>query len=178
MIKPGIEPIEPPYSPETQAALARWMGAAPMEPLALFRVLLRHPRLAEKMWPLGSALLGRRLTLPPRLRELAILRTCARLGAEYEWGVHVTIFAQAVGLDATAIAATAGDARALDGRDAEVVRAVDELHDTGTLADRSGFSDEELLELCALAGFYHLISFVANAARVPLEPWAARLAGQ
>ena len=60
-----IKPVAPPYAPETQAALDKWMGGAPMEPLALFRVLLRHPRLADKMRPLGSLLLAR-LGLPPR----------------------------------------------------------------------------------------------------------------
>ena len=32
----------------------------------------------------------------------------------------------------------------------------------------------QLLELLITVGWYHTISFVANAARVPLEPWAAR----
>ena len=40
---------------------------------------------------------------------------------------------------------------------------------------RAHFTEEQLVELVALAGFYHLISFVANALRIPLEPFGARL---
>jgi hypothetical protein len=36
------------------------------------------------------------------------------------------------------------------------------------------WSAPQLVELLALAGWYHAISYVCNAARVPLEPWAAR----
>ena len=37
------------------------------------------------------------------------------------------------------------------------------------------WSDEQLLELLVLAGWYRAISYVCNAARVPREDWAARL---
>jgi hypothetical protein len=109
-----------------------------------------------------------------------ILRTCARCGCSYEWGVHAAAFGAAVGLDRATIDATWHPARTIDPDDALIVRAADELHDTGTIADptwtalAARFEAPQLLELCALAGFYHLISFVANGPRVPLEPWAAR----
>jgi 4-carboxymuconolactone decarboxylase len=32
----------------------------------------------------------------------------------------------------------------------------------------------QLIELLMLAGWYHAISYVCNAARVPLESWGAR----
>jgi alkylhydroperoxidase family enzyme len=160
-----IAPLEPPYAPEVEASLKKWMppGAA-VEPLALFRTLARHPMLSERMRPLGAGLLGKG-SLSARDRETVILRTCARCGCEYEWGVHKAAFA-----------------RDLDELDELLTRACDELHDRGTLSDATlrdlhgRYSDEQILELLALAGFYHLISFVANGARVPLEPWAARFA--
>src|SRR5437762_6510842 len=94
-----IAPVEPPYAPPVAEMLSKWMppGAA-VPPLALFRTLVQHPRLSDRMRPLGAALLGS-ATIAPRDRELVILRTCARVGAEYEWGVHVSAFAAAVGLD-------------------------------------------------------------------------------
>jgi 4-carboxymuconolactone decarboxylase len=58
---------------------------------------------------------------------------------------------------------------------------VDQLHETSTIADAlwatlAGHYDEgQLIELVMLAGWYHAISFVCNAARVPLEDWQARL---
>ena len=56
----------------------------------------------------------------------------------------------------------------------------DELHDTAEVSDgvyaelERHFTPEQILELVVTAGWYHTISFVIGAARVPLEPWAAR----
>ncbi|HEX6838501.1 MAG TPA: carboxymuconolactone decarboxylase family protein [Polyangia bacterium] len=177
-----IAPVAPPYPPDVAASLGKWMppGAA-VEPLALFRVLQRHPALAERMRPLGAFLLGK-TSLTLRERELVILRSCARSGAEYEWGVHASAFGGAAGLDAAALDATRAPAPGgpLDAADRALLAVVDELHDTGTVSDAGWratdgrFSDEARLELLVLVGFYHLISFVANGARVELEAWAAR----
>jgi 4-carboxymuconolactone decarboxylase len=176
-----IAPLAPPYPPEIADALGRWMPrGSPVPPLGLFRTLLRHPALADRLRPLGGFLLGRG-TLPPRDRELVILRTCARTGAEYEWGVHATAFAGAVGLDDAALEATR--AAATDDTpagDRLLFALVDELHDSGGLSDslwqslRPRYGDEQLLELLVLVGFYHLISFVIGGTRVEQEPWAAR----
>ena len=177
-----IAPLAPPYPPEVEASLRKWMppGAA-VEPLALFRVLQRHPALAERMRPLGALLLGK-TSLTLRERELVVLRSCARCGAGYEWGVHAAAFGAAAGLDAAAIAATraAVPGAPLDEADRALLAIVDELHDTGTVSDAAWgaaagrFSDAQRLELLALVGFYHLISYVANGARVEPEAWAAR----
>jgi alkylhydroperoxidase family enzyme len=178
---PRIEPVHPPYEPPVADFLAKWMppGFA-VEPLALFRTLARSLPLTERMRPLAAGLL--RGTLPLRQRELIILRACARCGAEYEWGVHVSAFAAAAGLSDAEVAATAraDGADAFSGDDANLVRLVDALHDTGTVppalydALAAAHPPEQLIELVVLAGFYHLISFVANAAGVEREPWAAR----
>jgi 4-carboxymuconolactone decarboxylase len=97
-----IAPLSPPYDDAVAAALAKWMppGTA-VPPLALFRTIAVHPMLRDRMRPLGAGLLAHGV-LPARARELAILRTCARCDARYEWGVHVTAFARAAGLDAAA----------------------------------------------------------------------------
>ena len=38
------------------------------------------------------------------------------------------------------------------------------------------FDDAQLLDVCLLAGWYHAISFAANAAQVPCEDRALRFA--
>ena len=178
-----IEPVTPPYPPELAALLGKWMppGAA-VDPLVLFRTLARHPALSDRLRPAGAYLLNKG-TLAPRDRELAILRTCARCGCEYEWGVHARFFAGAVGLDDATVAASTSAALRLEplaDEDAALLAVVDELHDRGTVSDAAWarcdgrFSDEQRLELLVLVGFYHLISYVANGARVALEPWATR----
>jgi hypothetical protein len=183
---PRIAPLEPPFPDELAATLAKWMPpGSPVPPLALFRTLARHALLFERLRPAGAAFLGKGL-LPPRVRELVILRTCARCGCAYEWGVHAAAFGAAVGLDRTTIDATWMRDRVVEPADALILRAADELHETGTLADDTWaalvarFAPDAtatLIELCALAGFYHLISFVANGPRVPLEPWATPVPG-
>jgi len=180
-----IAPMDPPYAEEVKAALEKWMPpGSPMEPLRLFRTLERNHALADRLRGVGALFLGRHALTPPRLRELLILRTCARAGAEYEWGVHVTAFAAAVGLDDAAVRATAarspGEARLDEGDDAMALRLADELHDDATVSPAlwallsARFGDEQLLEMIGVVGFYHLVSFTIQAAGVEREPWAAR----
>jgi alkylhydroperoxidase family enzyme len=178
---PRIQPLEPPYDPEIKATLVKWMPPNSGEPLALFRTLARHPMLLDRMRPLGAGLLGRGL-LPARVRELLILRTSARCRATYEWSVHVTAFAQTAGLDRETVQMTATAApEVLAVRrddDALVFRVADELHDASTLSDelygllRERWGESEILEMVAVAGWYHLISFIIRAAGVADEPWA------
>jgi alkylhydroperoxidase family enzyme len=177
-----IAPLAPPYAPEVEAALVKWMppGGA-LEPLRLFRTLSKHMTLSERMRSLGAAFLGKG-TIGVRARELLILRTCARCGAEYEWGVHVSAFSAMAGLDEKAVRATAlASPESITGGDDDALlfRLADELHDTSGVSDAlwsavaARWSEAELLEMIALAGFYHLISFTVNAARVEHEGWAA-----
>ena len=63
-----------------------------------------------------------------------------------------------------------------------LTRLADELHDTAQISDvlwrdlAAAFSDEQILELIALAGFYHMIAFFCNGLRLPREPWAPAFA--
>ena len=179
-----IAPFEAPFTPEVQASLDGMMGRrSERPPLALFRTLLRNFEAGDRIRPLGSYFLVKG-TLDPRDRELVIHRVTARCGAEYEWGVHAEIFARAAlgmadgWIDATATASA--EDSSWDERESLLIRFVDELHDTSNVSDETWaamtgyWNVEQLLELLMLAGWYHLISFVANGARVPLEPWARR----
>ena len=183
---PRIAPIEPPYDAATAEFLRKWMPpGSSLEPLALFRTLAVHPELANRMRPLGAGLLGHGL-IAPRDREIVIHRTCARTGAEYEWGVHAVAFGKPLGLDDAQLAATVtGDASdpAWSARDALLVRLADELHDTATLSDGlwtalvAHWTPPQLLELIILAGWYRLLAGVINGAGVVREAWAARFPG-
>jgi hypothetical protein len=179
---PRLPPLEPPYAPEVADALARLMGhRLDAPPLALFRTLAHHDALLERFRQVGSSLLsfGR---LDAADRETVIQRTTARCGAGYEWGVHAAAFAPALGLGEDWLRATwtgtAGDP-AFTPRQALLVAACDELHDTGALTDatwaglREAYADDELVEVVCLAGFYHLVSFACGAFAIEPEPWAA-----
>ena len=178
-----IAPLEPPYSSDVEEMLRKWMPPdADVEPLALFRTLVAHESLAARMRPLGAGILGHGL-VEPRDRELMIDRTCARCGAEYEWGVHAAFFGPAVGLSERQLEATvtgSADDPVWSERERAVLKLADELHDTAAVSDgvyaelEPHFTSKQILELVVTAGWYHTISFVIAAARIPLEPWAAR----
>lgn len=186
-LDPRIEPLVPPFPPDMQALLQKITPPAAPEVLALFRTLAHHPVLAERMAGWGGFLLGKRATLALRDREVVINRVCARCGAEYEWGVHVAAFGAAAGFTeaqnreiADGAARTIPADSALTSRDRLLVQMVDALHEDGRINDSlwaqlaTVWSVPQLLELLMLAGWYHAISYVCNAARVPLERWGAR----
>jgi alkylhydroperoxidase family enzyme len=178
MTTPRVVPLEAPYPEPVQAALERIMPAG-VPPLVLFRTLARNQRVFQRL--MAGGLLDRG-SISLREREIVIDRTCARCGSEYEWGVHVAFFAERVGLTAEQVAATAtGDEAAFPEHERLLLRLVDALHDRAQVDDelwtalRAHWSEEQLIELVALTGFYHLISFAANALRIPPEPYGARL---
>ncbi len=180
---PRIAPVQPPYAPEIETLLTKWMPpGSPVEPLALFRTLARHDGLASRMRPLGAGILGHG-RIEPRDREILIHRTCARTGAEYEWGVHAVAYGRPLGLSDEQIHATVhGDAEdpAWSEHEALLIRLADELHESCGVSDAlwaalaRRFAEDQLLELLVIAGQYRLISYVLNGARVRLEPWAER----
>lgn len=176
---PRIAPAEAPYLPQIGASLERIMPAG-VAPLVLFRTMARNPRVFEKMFAGGLLDKG---TLSLRQRELVIDRTTARLGAEYEWGVHIAFFAEKVGLDAQQIAAIVhgpADAPCWSAEEQALLAAVDDLVEQRTLGEASWstlsahFEEAQILEVIALAGYYHTISFFCRALDLPLEAYGAR----
>jgi len=179
MTESRIAPLEPPYSEPVQAALDRILPKD-VPPLALFRTLAVNERVFLRV--MAGGLLDRG-SISLREREIVIDRTCARCGSEYEWGVHVAFFAERVGLTASQVAATCApeaEAGAFPERERLLIRLADALHDEARVDDalwaalRAQWTEPQLIELIALAGFYHLISFVTNALRIPPEPYGAR----
>jgi alkylhydroperoxidase family enzyme len=174
-----IEPAAAPYDPAIADALGRIMPPG-MEPLVLFRTMARNPRVFGRMFAGGLLDKG---AIGLRQREIVIDRTTARLGCEYEWGVHIALFAAKIGLGPVEIAATvqepsgtscwASDEQAL-------ISVVDDLVDRRTIAEatwmaaREHFDEAQMLEVIALVGYYHTISFLCRALDLPLESYGAR----
>jgi alkylhydroperoxidase family enzyme len=173
-----IVPLSPPYAPEIQQQFDRIMRGAP--PLVLFRVMASQKRAWEKFS--GGGLLDRGpLTL--REREIVIDRTCALNACEYEWGVHVTAFAQAAHLTDEQVRATVrGDADAACWSEAEkvLIATADALHHRATLSEaefaalKAHYDEAKILEIIQLCGFYRTVSYLANGLALPLEEFGAR----
>lgn len=172
-----LPPREPPFDSSTDEDLAKLMPPG-IPPLGLFLTLAHNPRVLRRVRKGGLLDPG---SIALREREIVILRTCALCGSEYEWGVHVQFFAAAAGFSPAQIAATAtGDATAFAGAERLLFALCDALHRTASVPDElwrelaAAYRPDQLVELVALAGQYHMISYVTNALAIDLEPGAAR----
>ena len=175
---PRIAPAEPPYEPQIAAELERIMPAG-VPPLVLFRTLARSTRVFGKVF--AGGLLDGPFTL--RQREIVIDRTTARLGCEYEWGVHVAFFAKRAGFTDEHVTATVTgpcDAACWTPDEQALVALVDDLIDRRAIADATWaalsthFDEKQILEAIALVGFYHMISFLCRGLDLPMESYAPR----
>jgi alkylhydroperoxidase family enzyme len=173
-----IAPLEPPYAPDINQQFDRIMRGAP--PLMLFRVMASHTRAWDKFRAGGLLDPG---PLDLRQREIVIDRTCALNACEYEWGVHVAVFAGPAQLtDAQVRATVQDDASASCWSEAEraLIAAVDALHHRASLDDAefaalsAHYSEDQILEIILLCGFYRTVSYLANALALPPEDKAAR----
>lgn len=127
--------------------------------------LARHPALAKAFLSF-STYLTYRSTLPPRVRETAILRVAHCTGCAYEWTHHVR-FAEDVGLTDDDIAAIR-HGHATEWLDHAVIHAVDELAETSVLSDDTWaelgehLDERQRMDLVFTIGGYRLLATAFN----------------
>src|SRR6266568_8854063 len=169
----------------TRAALAALLPPDRRNPRGAghaMATLARHPELTETFLPFSTRLLLHS-TLPPRVRELAILRVARRCACAYEWAQHVKIAAR-VGLSEAEIEAAgqgkadgvfASPGLASPGLDSAVLSAVDELGDTCNVSDRTWaalgehLDERQLMDLVFTIGAYSMLAMALNAFGVEPE---------
>jgi 4-carboxymuconolactone decarboxylase len=155
--------------PEEQRGLAG-MGASPN----VLRVLGHRPDLLTSWLQFGMQLTtaGR---LPPRTRELAILRLADRTTCEYEWANHV-LGALTVGIAGDDIAALIAGTGSWTAAEAAALNLVDDLcaDDCASEATwhalKESYDDGAIMELVLLIGFYRMTAGFLNSLGVPAEP--------
>lgn len=172
-----LGPLDPPFTPEIQAILSQY----PQQDgylLRLFRTFANSERFLKKCIP---NLLDKESPLDLRTREIVILRVTANRNCEYEWGVHVAIFSKAAGLTGDQVASTrTHNYDCWSQKEQRLIAAVDQLCEMATINEnllnpfKDDWSKEEQLEIIALCGTYSTISYVANVADLPLEPFAMK----
>lgn len=179
MHKQRILPVEQPVDPDVQAAFDKIMPPG-VGPLILFRTLARNARVFHRFMAGGLLDKG---TISIREREIVINRACARCRSEYEWGVHIAFFRDKAAFSDEQVRSTALGGAEDDcwtAREKLLIRMVDALHDDNRIDDglwdalSSEFSHEQILEFIVLAGLYHMVSFVTNGLKLPLEAYGAR----
>jgi len=136
--------------------------------LNIFSTLVHHPKLLKRWQVFGNHVLNKS-TLPPRDRELLILRIGWLCRSEYEFGQHVVI-GKRVGLrDEEIERVTRGpDAEGWDPFDVTLLRATDELHADAFLSDATWrelaarYDTMQLIDLVFTVGQYNLVSMALN----------------
>ena len=172
---PRIPPVtDPSELPEEAREVLAGTSLGPA--VNIFRTFIRHPKLLKRWLVFGNHILFKS-TLPPRERELVILRTGWLCRAEYEWGQHV-IIGRAAGLtdDEIARIPRGPDASGWEPFDATLLRATDELHADHMVGDDTWealgerYSAQQLMDLVFTVGQYTLVSMALNSFGVQLDP--------
>lgn len=148
-----------------------------MAPLSVFRVLLRHPAVAEELASTLTTLLFRGNKLDARLRELIIMRIGWRTGSVYEWTQHWRV-ARGLEIPEADLAATRDwrGAANLTDADKAVLQATDDTLDEGMISDatwkvccRHLATEAERIELVIAIGNWTMFSQLLRSLRIPLE---------
>lgn len=151
-------------------------GAPPIDIVPEYmRTMMKHPGIFKCQMEMGTVLFTG--LIPPRERELAVLRVGWLCRAPYEWGQHVEI-ARRVGLSGDEIARVRQGSAApgWSGHDAAILRGVEELIEDRALSDRTWdtlcaiWDEAMMIEFTMMVGQYVATAMVQNSLRTPLEP--------
>ena len=138
------------------------------------RAVLHRPELADKFQQLGE-LLRFRTSLPPQLKELAILVTGRHCHAQLEWHIHEQM-ARKAGLPQAVIDDVHAGRRptALDEAGLAVFDYAEELNRRKTVGDETyrrvltRWQAVGVVELTALIGYYTMVAMTLNCHDIPL----------
>ncbi len=171
---PRLEPIQPEdWSAEIKTMLQPNVEKGTV--FNIFKTLSHHPDLFRRWLVFGNHVLFKS-TLPPRQRELVILRIGWLCEAEYEWAQHVLIGKEA-GLTAEEIdRIKAGpNARGWSEADKLLLQATDELRKDAFITDTTWnglcqhFDTKQRMDVVFAVGQYNLVSMALNTLGVQLD---------
>jgi alkylhydroperoxidase family enzyme len=167
MSTPRIPPLAPEQFTEEQKALVGGWSH-----LVFSRVIVRHPEMYRIFLPFIEQVIAR-TKLPPRDRQIVVLRTLGASGDSYELAHHVTISRNAGMSEAEIAAATSGEG--LAGFDRTLADAAEQLLREQTVQDETwaalaGRYDEvQMMDLVFLAGCYATMAMLTKSFAMPLE---------
>ncbi len=145
--------------------------------LNIFGTLGNHPDLLRR-WLVFATHVLVKSTLTPRDRELLILRTGWNCRSRYEFAQHVLIARECgISNDEIARVRLGPDEPGWSPADRLLLVAADQLHAEQSLSEETWLalaaerSPEQILDLIATVGNYHLVAMFLNSARVELDGW-------
>jgi len=138
--------------------------------------LARHWPASKALGQVGAHVLGSTSTLPPRERELLILRTAWLCQSEYEWAQHVQIgLKTGITRDEIERVRHGPEDPGWNSFDATLMRAADELHahqriaETTWLALALRYDTLQLMDVVFAVGQYTLVAMALNSFGTPLD---------
>ena len=173
---PRIAPLGPEqWTPQQREMITPQIRADGSVP-NLYATMIQHPRLYTPRMSFGSYL-RTETSLPPKTRELLIMRTAFLIGAQYEWSHHIE-YARAAGLTDGEIARIAAgpDASGWSEEHKAVLRAVDELRREAFITDRTWgvlakhYNTKQLIEIVFTVGGYTMTGLAINSFGIQVEP--------
>lgn len=164
---------------ESHAVVSRLRASAGAGPAAIMpdymRTMIKHPEIFRCQMEMGAAIYKGRI--PPRERELAVLRCGWLCRAPYEWGEHVDI-GKRYGLsdEEVALVQQGSSAPGWSEHEAAILRGVEELIGDQALSDATwntlakSWDEAQLIEFPMMVGQYVATAFVQNSLRIRLAP--------
>ncbi len=150
----------------------------------IFSTVAHHPKLLKNWMVFGTQILNKS-SLPPRERELVILRTGWLCQAVYEWGQHVAIAKQCGLSDEEIVRITKGpNAPGWSDLDKLLLQAADELNADHCVSDATWkalsakLDTKQMLDLLFTIGQYTLVSMVLNSLGIELDPGLSGFPGE
>jgi 4-carboxymuconolactone decarboxylase len=169
---PRLAPLGPDNRTEAQQAML-----ASRADYNIYKTLAHHPDLYARWSPLGQFLLNGS-SLPPRERELVMLRMGWLCQSEYEWSQHARIAKASAGMTDAEVhrIAEGPNAAGWSDFDRTLLRMVDELRYDAMISDatwqalRGKYTDQQIMESLFTASQYQLVSMALNSLGVQLDP--------
>lgn len=170
---PLIAPVTEPTDEQAEVLAKTDLGGGPAN---VFKTMAHNPRLLKRFNVLGGYFLAHG-TISPRAREILVLRTAYRTGCDYEFGRHTLIVQRDNLLSSAELQRIASDPISDGWTDEErlLIRLADEL-DTkdrataDTLQELSStYTNDQLIELVLLVGFYRMLAGFLNTVQVNRE---------
>ena len=171
---PRVSPIDPAdYTDEQRVAV----GSGPTN--ENMRTALYEPELGRRWWSWlpfvwNSSARGN-AAIPPREKELVILRVNWLCHDDWVWGRHVPIAKREGRTDEEIARIPSGpDMPGWSDDDAALLRAADELHENAFISDSTWsklaarYNESQMLDLIFTVGNYHTNAFFTNSVGMPL----------
>lgn len=193
VIKPRVPPLLPSeWDDEAHDALSvfpsardfvlsRWKAGEATRGMHGLGVMLQHRKLAKAFLTFNNHV-AVSSTVSKRIRELLILRIGTLRHCDYEFFQHSVLGLRAgLKLEDIERIKLGPDAAGWEPLDADLIRAVDELHTDACISDATWarlskeFTIEQLLDIVFAVGCYDVAAMVFNSCGVQFEPGTEHL---